>query len=342
MIPKPLSGGTGKYLLVMIVSTVLLVALITASLCTGRYVISVMDVLRALGGQSATATIRTVVWQVRLPRILMAAVVGAGLSTAGVGLQAMFGNPLVSTHTLGISSSAGFGAALGLLLFSNHYLVQLLAALFGFLALGLIYTMSRSRGSAPNILMLVLSGVIIGSIFDALTSLIKYVADPEEQLPVITYWLMGSLAGISLVDVARGAPIILGAIAVLWLLRWRLNVVSLREDEAISMGINIPRTRALILFSTTVIAAVTVSFCGIISFVGLAVPHFTRMITGNDHRYLLPASALMGASFMVIIDTAARSATAAEIPLSVLTATIGGPIFVVLLRKTGGAWNGKG
>jgi iron complex transport system permease protein len=291
-------------------------------------------------GRIITPTITTVVWHVRLPRIIMAAVVGAGLSAAGVGLQAMFGNPLVSTHTLGISASAGFGAALGLLLLNNHYLVQLLAAGFGFLGLALIYLIGRQKDGS-SILLLVLLGVIIGAIFEGLTSLIKYVADPEEQLPVITYWLMGSLAGISQKDVLRGAPVLLAAIALLWLLRWRLNVVSLREDEAVSMGINIRQTRGLILIATTVIAAVTVSFCGIISFVGLAVPHFTRMITGNDHKYLLPASILIGGAFMVIIDTAARSVTAAEIPLSVLTATIGGPIFIILLRKTRGFWNGK-
>jgi iron complex transport system permease protein len=326
--------------LTILLSALVLGGLVLVSLCIGRYTIPLGDVFRAVLGRSPTPTIETVVWHVRMPRIIMAAVVGAGLSAAGVGLQAMFGNPLVSTHTLGISASAGFGAALGLLLLDNHYLVQLLAAAFGFFGLGLIYLLSRRRGGS-GILVLILLGVIIGAIFEGLTSLIKYVADPEEQLPMITYWLMGSLAGVSQKDLLRGAPVLLGAMALLWLLRWRLNVVSLREDEAVSMGINIRQTRTLILISTTIIAAVSVSFCGIISFVGLAVPHFARMITGNDHKYLLPACILMGGAFLVIIDTAARSVTAAEIPLSVLTATIGGPVFVILLRQTGGFWNGK-
>jgi iron complex transport system permease protein len=334
------AGGQAKYRLVIMLSALFLGGLILASLCIGRYTIPLGDVFRSIMGRSPTPTIYTVVWHIRMPRIFMAAVVGAGLSAAGVGLQAMFGNPLVSTHTLGISASAGFGAALGLLLLDNHYMVQLLAAAFGFLGLGLIFLLSRRR-EGSSILVLILLGVIIGAIFEGLTSLIKYVADPEEQLPMITYWLMGSLAGISQKDLLRGAPVLLGAIALLWLLRWRLNVVSLREDEAISMGINIRQTRGLILLATTVIAAVSVSFCGIISFVGLAVPHFTRMITGNDHKHLFPACVLIGGSFMVIIDTAARSVTAAEIPLSVLTATIGGPVFVILLRQTGGLWNDK-
>jgi iron complex transport system permease protein len=324
-----------RYPLVITLAALILAVTALAALCAGRYLIHPGDILRTLAGAEVSPTISTVVLRIRLPRIIMAALVGAGLSAAGAGLQAMFGNPLVSAHTLGISASAGFGAALGLLLFDNHYIVQLLAALFGVAGLGLIFLISRRR-EGSGILMLILTGVIIGSIFEALTSFIKYVADPEQQLPVITYWLMGSLAGISLADAARGTPVILGAIALLWLLRWRLNVVSLREDEAASMGINLKQTRGLILSAATIIAAVSVSFCGIISFVGLAIPHFTRMIVGSDHKYLLPACVLIGASFMIIIDTAARSATASEIPLSVLTAVVGGPVFVILLRRTGG------
>jgi iron complex transport system permease protein len=327
--------GRRRYPLIMALSALALVATVLGSLCAGRYFIHIRDILLTLTGADVSPTISTVVLQIRLPRIIMAALMGAGLSAAGIGLQAMFGNPLVSAHTLGISASAGFGSALGLLLIDNHYIVQLLAALFGVAGLGLIFLISRRRNGS-GILMLILTGVIIGAIFEGLTSFIKYVADPEQQLPVITYWLMGSLAGISLTDAIRGTPVILGAIALLWLLRWRLNVISLQEDEAASLGVNLKQTRGLILISTTIITAVSVSFCGIISFVGLAVPHFTRMITGNDHKHLLPACILIGASFMVIIDTLARSITAAEIPLSVLTATIGGPIFVILLRGTGG------
>ena len=175
--------------------------------------------------------------------------------------------------------------------------------------------------------------------FEALTSFIKYVADPEEKLPAITYWLMGSLSGSSMTDVFRALPMIGVAIFVLWLLRWRLNVISLSEDEAASLGSNLKWTRILIILATTVIAESTVALCGVISFVGLAVPHLTRMVVGNDHKKLLPLSILTGAGYMVIIDTAARSITAAEIPLSILTALIGAPVFAMMLRRTGGAWN---
>jgi iron complex transport system permease protein len=326
---------------VFIAAAALLCVMALVAFCVGRYPVSLGDVARTLLGQEVPPVVRTVVFHLRLPRMVMAAVVGAGLSAAGVGLQALFSNPLVSAQTIGVSSSAAFGAALALLLVKNHAMVQLISASFGFLGLFLVYTVSRTRSGTP-ILMLILSGVIIGAIFEAFTSLVKYLADPEQQLPAITFWLMGSLAGITPTDIAHGAPPIVAGITVLWLLRWRLNVLSLREDEAVSLGINVRQTRALILVSTTVIAAVTVSLCGVISFVGLAVPHFTRMLTGNDHRGLLPAAVLIGASFMVLIDTVARSATAAEIPLSVLTAAVGGPIFVILLRKTGGVWNDKG
>ena len=181
--------------------------------------------------------------------------------------------------------------------------------------------------------------VIVGSVFEALTSLIKFVADPEQKLPAITYWLMGSMAGTSWMDVAKGVPAIAAAIAVLWMLRWRLNVISLREDEAISMGINLKQTRIIIIIATTVIASVAVSFCGVIAFVGLAVPHLMRMLSGNDHRSLITSCCLGGGIFLLVIDTLARSVTATEIPLSILTAIIGAPIFAILLHKTGGAWD---
>jgi iron complex transport system permease protein len=187
--------------------------------------------------------------------------------------------------------------------------------------------------------MLVLSGIIVAAVFEALTSLVKYVADPEEKLPAITYWLMGSLSSVGIRDVFTGAPAILAGIAVLWLLRWQLNVISLREDEAVSLGLNLKRLRAIIIITTTVITAVTVSVCGIISFVGLAVPHFARMLVGTDNRQVVPASVFLGGVFVVLMDTAARSISSAEIPLSILTAIIGAPFFGILLRKTGGSWN---
>lgn len=328
-----------NYKLIHIILVILMCTVAFLALSIGRYTLSPGDIIRYLLGQKVQNNmIETVLWSVRIPRIIMALVVGSGLSVAGVSLQAMFGNPLVSAHVLGVSHSAGFGAALGILLFSNFFYVQISAILFGFIGMGITYFMSMQKGRSTT-LMLVLSGVIVGSVFEALTSLIKYLADPDDKLPTITYWLMGSLAGTSKNDIIKGVPLIGGAILVLWLLRWRLNVISLREEEAISMGINLKQTRIIIIIATTFITAITVSFCGVIAFVGLAVPHFARMIVGNDHKHLLPACIWIGGSYMIIIDTLARSATASEIPLSILTAIVGAPIFGIMLRKTGGAWN---
>jgi iron complex transport system permease protein len=216
--------------------------------------------------------------------------------------------------------------------------IQGVAVLFGFAGMGIAYYMGTRRGRT-GILMLVLSGIIVAAVFEALTSLVKYVADPEEKLPAITYWLMGSLSSVAVRDVFTGGPAILAGILVLWFLRWQLNVMSLREDEAVSLGLNLKRLRRIIIVTTTVITAVTVSVCGIISFVGLAVPHFARMLVGNDNRQVVPASIFLGGVFVVLMDTAARCISSAEIPLSILTAIIGAPFFGILLRRTGGSWN---
>ncbi|WP_455717876.1 FecCD family ABC transporter permease [Anaerosporobacter sp.] len=317
---------------------VLALTLLTA-MCIGRYSLSFSEVIKILfhiGESEKTKSI--VVWNVRFPRTIMAMMVGSGLACVGVCLQAMFANPLVSSHILGVSYSSGFGAALGLLLSSNFIIIQGSALIFGFVGMALTYAMSRKNGQTSTI-RLVLSGVIVGAVFEALTSFIKYIADPEEKLPAITYWLMGSLSGSSMNDVLKVVPVIGAAIFALWLIRWKLNVLSLREDEAVSLGVNVKNVRIFVIIATTLIVAVSVSFCGVISFVGLAVPHFARMIVGSDHKRLFPASVLMGGIFLVVIDTVARSLTASEIPLSILTALVGAPIFAILLHKTGGGWS---
>lgn len=324
---------------IFIVLIVLMIVTLLGALCIGRYSLSVGEVFKILFGiGEVEETKRIVVWNVRFPRTMMAMIVGAGLACVGVCLQAMFANPLVSSHILGVSYSSGFGAALGILLSSNYFVIQGSALFFGFAGMALTYAMSRKNGKSSTI-MLVLSGTIVGAVFEALTSFIKYIADPEEKLPAITYWLMGSLAGSSMSDVLKAVPIIGAAMFALWLIRWKLNVISLREDEAASLGVNIKNMRIFVIIATTVIVAISVSFCGVISFVGLAVPHFARMIVGNDHKRLLPACILMGGIFLVIIDTVARSLTASEIPLSILTALVGAPVFAILLHKTGGGWS---
>ncbi|ETP73656.1 ABC-type Fe3+-siderophore transport system, permease component [Lachnospiraceae bacterium JC7] len=320
-------------------AAIITLMVIVAALCIGRYTISAGDVITYLiSGRENDPMLKTLMWGVRIPRVIIAFITGAGLSVSGVALQAMFGNPLVSTHVLGVSYSAGFGAALGILLFSHFAYVETFSMIFGFIGMCLTYIISRKKDTNST-LMLVLSGIIVGSVFEALTSFIKYIADPEQKLPSITYWLMGSMAGSSMSDVLYALPLIGTSVLILWLFRWRLNVISLSEDEAKSLGVDLKTTRIIIVITTTVIAASVVSMCGVISFVGLAIPHLTRMLVGNDHRQLLPMSILTGATYMIIIDTSARSLTAAEIPLSILTALIGAPIFALMLRRTGGAWN---
>jgi iron complex transport system permease protein len=331
--------GDRKNLMLQGLFVLMVITAVVLSLCIGRYKIHIYDVLRLFSGlPAADKMAANVIFGIRLPRVIMALVVGAGLAAAGVSLQAMFGNPLVSSHILGVSASAGFGAALGILLSGRFWMIQGIAILFGFAGMGIAYFMGTRRGRT-GILMLVLSGIIVAAVFEALTSLVKYVADPEEKLPAITYWLMGSLSSVTPRDLVTGAPAILAGVMILWVLRWQLNVISLREDEAISLGLNLKRLRLIIIVTTTVITAVTVSVCGIISFVGLAVPHFARMLVGNDNRQVVPASVFLGGVFVVLMDTAARSISSAEIPLSILTAIIGAPFFGVLLRKTGGSWN---
>jgi iron complex transport system permease protein len=317
----------------------LLASALFAGLCIGRYSVHISDVFRIFTGRKALDDLAgRVIFSMRLPRIIMAFAVGAGLSVSGLSLQAMFANPLVSSHVLGISACSGLGASLGILFSGKIVVIQGLALVFGLLGMGAALLLSRRRGHRGT-LTLVLSGIIVASVSEALTSLIKYVADPEEKLPAITYWLMGSLSSVSTADLYRGLPAIGAGVILLWALRWQLNVISLKDEEAVSLGLKVKLLRRLVVIATTVIAAAVVSFCGIISFVGLAVPHFVRMILGSDNRDLIPAGILLGGTFLIIIDTAARSLSAAELPLSILTAVIGAPVFGILLRKTGGNWN---
>lgn len=313
------------------------------SLSLGRYPISPGTVFKILGSHifpldpTWTEIEESVVLQIRLPRVLLAMLVGAGLSIAGASFQGLFRNPLVGPGILGVSAGAGFGAALGILISGQVVVIQLLAFAFGILAVAGAYMLSRLR-TGTSLLMLVLAGVIIGALFSALIGLVKYVADPEDQLPSIVYWLMGSMAGASYKDLVWGAPVILLGMAVLLLLRWRLNVLSLSEEEAQSLGINVQRLRWVVIVASTIITASAVSLCGMVGWVGLVIPHIGRMLVGPNHKVLLPAGVSVGAFSLLIIDDVARAATTAEIPLSILTAIIGAPFFAYLLRRTGGRW----
>ncbi len=306
----------------------------------GRMSISpseVFSVLRAhiAGGEYGNMAIDKTIMQLRLPRIILAALVGAGLSVSGCAFQSLFANPLATPDTLGVASGASFGAALGILLGFGMAGMQITGLVMGGVAVTLTWLAGsgRDRGGLSYI---VLSGIMIGSLFSALVSLLKFIADEESELPAITYWLMGGLDKASYKTLALGAPVIIVGILVFCLLRWRMNILPLSDDEAKSSGVNIRLLRAVTIISATAITASCVAMCGQVGWVGLLIPHMARMKFGSDHQSLIPASISFGATFMIIVDTLARSISAAEIPVSILTAIIGAPFFIVLMRRSGG------
>ncbi len=314
------------------------------ALAVGRYYVPVGTVIRILESYLLPVDATwsemdySVITQVRLPRVLLAMLVGAALSIAGAAFQGIFGNPLASPDALGVSSGTGFGAALALLLFNqNMVAVQAMALIFGLAAIAVTFLISRIR-KGEQLLMLILSGVVVSAFFQALISLVKYVADPESKLPTITYWLMGSLSAASYRDLGIAAITISIGSLVLLLLRWRINLLSLHEDEAKSMGVNVTALRWSVIGASTLVTAATVATCGFVGWVGLVIPHAVRMLVGSNYQAILPASMSLGAVYMVLIDLIARTATASEIPLSILTAVAGAPFFVYLLRKTGGGF----
>jgi iron complex transport system permease protein len=318
-------------------------AALYVSLFVGRFTVPAADVARILASRlwpmtpDWPASVETIVLQIRLPRAILAMFVGAGLSVSGAAFQGMFRNPLVSPDILGVTAASGFGAALALLLSRGAFELELIAFLFGILGVGLTYLLARTYRNTP-VLMLVLSGVIVAAFFSALLSGAKYLADPDSKLPVITYWLLGSLNGASMRSLSLALPpIVLGG-AGLMLVRWRLNVLSMGDEEARSLGVRTDRLKGIIIVCTTLITAAAVSVCGIVGWVGLVIPHLARMWVGPDHRALLPAACSIGATYLLLIDDVARTASASEIPLGILTAIVGAPFFAYLLRKTRGGW----
>ncbi len=309
------------------------------ALCIGRISIAPNDVISVLAGKlgigaGADKLTEMTVWKLRLPRILLALLVGAGLSASGCAFQSLFANPLATPDTLGVASGASFGAALGILLGYGMIGIQATSLVMGALAVAL--TWLTGSGKNKSLGSVVLAGIMIGSLFTALVSLVKFVADTESQLPAISYWLMGGLDKAGYTTLLYGAPPIILGMLVLYLLRWRMNLLPLSEDEARASGTNIKALRGVTVVCATAITASCVSMCGQVGWVGLLVPHMCRMKFGSNHMALLPASISLGAVFMVIVDTVARSASAAEIPVSILTAIIGAPFFIMLMRKSGG------
>jgi iron complex transport system permease protein len=338
---EKMQEGKKKWFTILLILAPIAVSFI--ALCIGRYMVEPQQVLEVLTSQvmgiprGIEEINLSVVWNIRLPRVILAMLIGTGLAVSGAAFQGLFNNPLATPDTLGVAAGAAFGAALGLLVTNNMMVVQVIALIFGLVAVVLTYTISKIKGKS-SILMIVLAGMVTSAFFQALISLIKYIADPETKLPAITYWLMGSMASVSFTSLMAGAPFILTGVIALYLLRWRLNILTLSEDEAKTMGVHVVYLRWEVITAATMVTASSVSMCGQIGWVGLLMPHIARMLVGSNYTRVIPVSIGLGAVYMVIIDTLARSATAAEIPLSILTALLGAPFFAYLLRRTGGGW----
>lgn len=327
------------YGLLLLLLGLILAVLVVFALGQGAYPLSGTEVLRALAagfgndpeaGQNQAVR---VVWDLRLPRIAAALLVGAALSTAGAAYQTMFRNPLVSPDILGVSSGAGLGAILAIYLNFSLFGVQMAAFVGGLLAVGIVLSLARMLRHHPPILILVLAGMAVGTLLGAALSLIKILADPYSQLPSMTFWLLGGLSAVRSYEVWPAAMMVLACIVPVWLLRWRINVLALQDDEARSLGMPVSALRCLLIVCATLMTAVCVALAGIIGWVGLLIPHAARLLVGPDFSRLLPVCLLVGAAFLLLTDTLARSIGTLELPLGVLTALVGAPGFLLLLAR---------
>ena len=325
-------------------SGVMLVALFLGSFMVGKFDISPAQVVSVIyagvsgGSHNLPPVFDTVIFELRLPRVIAAMLVGAALAAAGATYQGMFRNPLVSPDILGVSAGAGLGAVLGIFLSLPVIGIQLLAFVFGLGTVFLVYVISRTvRGHDP-LLVLVLAGVVMGALAGACISLIKVLADPYDQLPAITFWLLGSLTAVNLHDVASILPLILLGLVPLYLLRWRMNLMSLGDEEAQALGIDAVKMRIVFICAATLITAAAVSISGIIGWVGLMMPHIARMLVGPSFSRLLPVSIMLGGGYLLAVDDLARVMATIEVPLGILTAFLGAPFFLWLLAATRRGW----
>ena len=313
------------------------------SFMLGRYPVAPLDVVKTILSPifpqlAVSPEINSIVFTIRLPRIIAALLVGAALSVAGASFQGIFKNPLVSPDLLGVSMGAGFGAAIAILANAGNVLIQLSAFIFGIISVSITYGISKAY-KAGGILLLVLSGTAVSAFFNALISGAKFMADPYDKLPQITYWLMGSLSAVNFDKLAMIIiPLLIGMIVIL-VLRWHLNLLAMGDEEAQSLGLDAGKLRLIIIVACTLVTSAAVSISGIIGWVGLVVPHMTRIIVGPDHKILLPASISIGASFLLLIDNISRTFISIEIPIGILTAIVGVPLFLYLLRRGYSEWN---
>ncbi len=330
------AGINFKNRMILILLAALLVVLIFVALGTGRYNISFSNALKIVVNVFTPVEVswdhmmENMVLQVRLPRIIAAVMVGAALSVSGAVYQSIFRNPLVSPDMLGVSSGACVGAAAGILLHLSGLKIQIMALCGGLVSVCIAVTIPKLFKN-KSALILVLSGVLISGFMGSIVSMIKYLADPDNELADIVYWTMGSFSSVKWEDVARYGPAIAVILIIPFILRWRLNLMSLGDNEAFFLGVNVKRTRSIFIFCATILTSTAICICGTIGYVGLIIPHFCRLLCGADNRMVIPASVLAGSSFMLIIDTLARSVSASEIPLSIFTGVFGVPVFVVLL-----------
>ncbi len=323
---------------VILLLAVLLLMVFLVSFSLGRYGVPLSQVVKILIdrviplNQTWTSEMETVVINIRLPRILMACLVGCCLSAAGASYQGVFQNPMAAPDILGASSGAAFGAALAILIGASTRMITLFAFVSSLVSVIAVFLIAQ-RAPGMRVVNLILAGIMVGSLFKAGTSYIKLVADPTNQLPAITYWMMGSLSGSKLKDVGFIiAPMAIGLIP-LFLLRWQINILTLGDEEARTLGVNTNRLRFFVIVCSTLVTAASVSVSGMIGWVGLVIPHLSRKMVGSNYRYLLPASMVAGATFLLLVDNVSRNVLAVEIPIGILTAFIGAPFFIYLISK---------
>jgi len=348
---KQLPYGTA-----VIILLVVLIAVIVVAFMLGRYPITPLELFGILLSRFAAAVTSVmrffgvraswtitpfwaerqelVLFSIRMPRVIMAGLVGCSLSAAGAAYQGVFQNPMAAPDILGASSGAAFGAALAILLGLGSKLVTLFAFAFSLITVGLVIFISRHT-KGKKVLGIILAGIMVSSLFTSATSFIKLVADPADQLPAITYWLMGSLNGVKKSDLLFAFITMAIGLVPLFILRWRINVLTLGDDEARTIGVNAGRLRLIVIICSTLVTAASVSVSGMIGWVGLVIPHLARRLVGNNYRHLMPATMLLGAAFLLAVDSVSRNLLATEIPIGILTAFIGAPFFIYLITRDG-------
>lgn len=317
---------------------IIFIMVFTASFAVGRYPLTIKQLLDFFifkffnASEEIPATVGTVIMNLRLPRILAAVLVGSSLAASGAAYQGIFKNPLASPDVLGASAGSAFGASLAIYFSFGHYGIQLSAFIFGIVSVLLVFIISRKIRTDSTV-ALVLTGMLISTLFSSAISLIKYVADPFDKLPAITFWLMGSLSSITIRSVKLACIPIFISLTVLFLLRWQISVLSLGDEEAKTLGVNTQRVRLVVILCSTVLTATSVCISGVIGWIGLVIPNLARLLVGSNYMYLLPATIIMGGTFLLGVDCISRGLFPVELPLGILTAFIGAPFFLILLYK---------